>query len=107
MSTAIGQKIRDLRKMEKLSQQNLADEIGVSKSTIYTWEKGTYEPRTSELRKLTEHPRFKQYAAWLVTDENTVQETPAHYLADEFEQLSKADQKKVMEYMEFLASKKK
>lgn len=105
MSTDIGQKIRDLRKLEKLSQQNLADLIGTTKGTIYKWERGENSPTTSTLRRLTDHPRFKKYAAWLLTDERTVQEAPAHFLADKFEQLSEADQQAILNYMDFLLSK--
>lgn len=104
MSTTIGEKIRDLRKMENLSQQQLADEIGVSKGTIYTWEKAKKKP-SRELNKLLEHPKFKQYAAWLVTDEAQVQETPAHYLADKFEKLTKAQQRQLLDYMDYLIEK--
>lgn len=104
MSTGIGQKIRDLRKLEKLSQQGLADLIGVTKGTIYTWENGKTKP-SRELDKLIEHPRFKQYAAWLLTDEQTIQEAPTHYLAEKFERLSKSQQRAMLDYMDFLLSK--
>lgn len=104
MSTGIGQKIRDLRKLEKLSQQGLADLIGVTKGTIYTWENGKTKP-SRELDKLIDHPRFKRYAAWLLTDERTVQEAPAHFLADKFDKLSKQQQQTILDYMDFLLSK--
>ncbi len=107
MSTTIGEKIRDLRKIEKLSQQQLADIIGVTKGTIYTWENGKNEPTTKALRKLTEHDRFKQYAAWLVTDDETVQEAPVHYLAEKFEKLPTAVQDQVLDYMDYLLAKQK
>lgn len=104
MSTSVGQKIRDLRKLENLSQQALADLIGVSKGTIYTWENGKNKP-SRELSKLTDHPRFKRYTTWLLTDEGTVQEAPAHFLAEKFDKLSKSQQRAMLDYMDFLLSK--
>ena len=101
MSTSIGQKIRELRNKEGLSQQALADIIDVTKSTIYTWEKGTARP-SRELNKLTEHPRFKKYASWLLLDDDVAQEPPAHYVAEKFDRLPPAKQRALLEYMDFL-----
>lgn len=41
---SIGNKIKEARKEKKMTQQQLADFIGVSKSTVSKWEKGTHEP---------------------------------------------------------------
>lgn len=37
-----------------MNQQEFADKIGVSKSTIFNWEQGVSEPTASQLRKLSE-----------------------------------------------------
>lgn len=37
-----------------MNQQEFADEIGVSKSTIFNWEQGVSEPTASQLRKVSE-----------------------------------------------------
>lgn len=103
MSTTIGQKIRDLRKKENLSQQKLADIIGTTKGTIYKWERGENEPTITTLRRLTDHPRFEQYRAWLLDyDENAQQEPPAHYVVDRFDKLPPAKQREILNYMDFL-----
>ncbi len=46
-------RIRELRKAQKLSQQELATKLGVDRSTIAKWETGTHCPRTDKMRKLT------------------------------------------------------
>lgn len=45
-------RIRELRIAQKLSQQELADKIGVDRSTIAKWETGAHLPRTDKLRQL-------------------------------------------------------
>lgn len=102
MSTIIGQKIRDLRKKENLSQQKLADLIGVSKNAIHKWETGETTPNTSTLQKLTDHPQFSQYSPWLLGYENTASEPPVHYVAEKFDKLPPAKQRALLEYMDFL-----
>ena len=44
MSTFISSNLALLRKRRKLSQQALADEVGVSRSALSAWENGTAEP---------------------------------------------------------------
>lgn len=39
-----GAQIKALRKRKKYTQQELADIVGVSRSAVYFWEKGTYPP---------------------------------------------------------------
>ncbi|BAL82008.1 putative Xre family transcriptional regulator [Selenomonas ruminantium subsp. lactilytica TAM6421] len=47
-------RIRELRKTQKLSQQDLATKIGVDRSTIAKWETGINNPRTNKLRQLAD-----------------------------------------------------
>lgn len=44
--------IRELRTARELTQKQVADGIGVTIATVANWERGTYEPRASQLRKL-------------------------------------------------------
>lgn len=46
--------IRKYRKTMKMTQQQLADLLGVSRMTIGRFENGNYEPRVSELKKMSE-----------------------------------------------------
>lgn len=45
-------RIRELRKAQKLSQQELAARLRVDRSTIAKWETGTNSPRIDKLRQL-------------------------------------------------------
>ena len=44
--------IRGVRKSKGLTQQELAEEIGVVRSTIIAWEKGRYVPNQEQLAGL-------------------------------------------------------
>lgn len=64
----IGFKILELRKSLKLSQQKLADEIGVSQKAIDFWEKGINEPKASYVLKLANY--FGVSCDYLLGNEN-------------------------------------
>lgn len=46
------QTIRQLREARGWTQLQLANEVGVTPSTIYNWESERFEPRASQLRVL-------------------------------------------------------
>ena len=50
----IGEKIRQQRRITKLSQEKLSDLIGVSLKTVQRWEYGERIPRADELGKLAQ-----------------------------------------------------
>lgn len=64
-------KIKDLRKEKGLTQQELADKIGVTKLTILRWEKGDRVPKSDKAQKLADY--FGVTVAYLLnfTDERT------------------------------------
>lgn len=47
------QSVRSLRKHLKMTQQELAEEMGTRQQTISEWETGLYRPRGSSHRLLT------------------------------------------------------
>lgn len=49
----LGEKIYNLRKAKKLSQEQLAEEIGVSRQTISNWELGETFPNPEQLKLLS------------------------------------------------------
>ncbi|MDT3417199.1 transcriptional regulator with XRE-family HTH domain [Brevibacillus aydinogluensis] len=49
-----GQRLRLLRKMKKMTQQELADYLQVAKTTISSYEKGVNEPSHETLMKLAD-----------------------------------------------------
>ena len=48
-------RLKELRKEKKLTQENLANEIGVSKLTISRWEKGENEIKLAQANMLANH----------------------------------------------------
>lgn len=48
----IGLVIRKLRTDKKISSTDLAAKIGVSRNTLYNWEVGEIEPRSSQMEKI-------------------------------------------------------
>jgi transcriptional regulator with XRE-family HTH domain len=51
---SVTDKIRKLRETKRLSQQNVADELGLSSSYYARIERGKYDPKLSKLIKLAE-----------------------------------------------------
>jgi transcriptional regulator with XRE-family HTH domain len=49
---ALSDNLKRIRQLKKRSVQELADEIGVKKQSIYDWEKGEYQPGQDNLDKL-------------------------------------------------------
>jgi len=54
-SKIFGERLRYLRKKSKLTQQQLADVIGLSAPAIYSYENGTKEPSITNLNKLADY----------------------------------------------------
>lgn len=49
----IGKKITDLRKNNKLSQEDLAEKLGVTRQTISKWELGQTYPSINQAKELS------------------------------------------------------
>ena len=47
--------IKELRLLKRISQQKLASDIGVSRSTVAMWESGGSQPDNSSLRMLADY----------------------------------------------------
>ena len=52
MSDNFGDRLRKLRKKSGLTQEKLADAVGVSLLTLFRWEKGERSPRIDEIKAL-------------------------------------------------------
>ncbi|NLZ54316.1 MAG: helix-turn-helix domain-containing protein [Thermoanaerobacteraceae bacterium] len=50
----IAKRIREMREKIGLNQEELAALVGVSKNTVWNWENGKREPRSTEINKLAE-----------------------------------------------------
>ena len=54
MNDSIGAKLRILRRERRLTQEELADKIGIKRPTISNYEIGRRSPHLSELRRIAE-----------------------------------------------------
>lgn len=70
--SAIGEKIKTLRKERKSTQKELANEIGVTASTITKYEIGQLEPNLETLTKIAD--TFNISISALVEDNNSKKE---------------------------------
>ena len=52
MDNLVGKRIETLRKSKKISQEDLAEMVGVSRTTVYKWESGTAKPNFAKLQAL-------------------------------------------------------
>jgi len=51
----LGEKIAEYRTNANMTQQSLADALGVSKNTIFSWEKGIRKPDIDMLQKIASY----------------------------------------------------
>lgn len=63
----VGEKIRTLRKNEKLSQEELAEALKVDRTNVSMWETGKAKPQASSISALA---RFFKVSASYFLDEN-------------------------------------
>lgn len=74
MKMKLSEKIYDCRKKAGLSQEALAEKLGVSRQAVSKWETGESEPEIGKLKRLAEV--FGVSVDWLLSDEDSAQGNP-------------------------------
>ena len=69
MSINIGEKFKLIRSTTGLNQIKFAELVDINISSYKKYESGHSEVGTPALLAIANHPDFKKYALWLVTDE--------------------------------------
>lgn len=54
MKMNLGEKIIELRKKENLTQEKLAEKIGISRQTLFNWENNSTSPDINQAKKISE-----------------------------------------------------
>lgn len=54
MKMNLGDKIIELRKKENLTQEKLAEKIGISRQTLFNWENNSTSPDINQAKKISE-----------------------------------------------------
>lgn len=109
-----GDRLREARLEKGLTQEQLAKEIGVAKSTLTGYEKGNREPDVFKIRRILEIldidsdylfgiSRKKIQKANTETNQNPHTEK----LLSDFYQLNETGQEKVLQYVEDLVCSKR
>lgn len=98
-----------LRKTKKISQQQLAGVLGVSRSTVAMWESGASQPDNDSLCSIAD---FFQVSVDYLLDRETTPTAEAVEVTEEDKQLaillqglSEDNKHKAREYLDFLKSK--
>ena len=73
---SIGKNIKMLREERKMTQENVADKIGVSFQAVSSWERDEYKPDIDKLISLAE--LFDVSVSALVEEKTTVFEVADH-----------------------------
>lgn len=68
MDNSVGKRIETLRKSKKISQEDLAEKVGVSRMTVYKWESGTSVPNYANMQALA---RALEITVSFFTDETS------------------------------------
>lgn len=72
MDNSVGKRIETLRKSKKVSQEDLAEKVGVSRTTVYKWESGTSVPNYANMQALA---RALETTVSFFTDETSFEYT--------------------------------
>jgi transcriptional regulator with XRE-family HTH domain len=97
----IGQRIRELRlknPLGEMSQDALADEIGVKPNTVSRWETGTYKPSPEDLDKLA---RFFKVSITVFFPDLQHDDSTLSALTSATGGLTETDLEEVIRYAEF------
>lgn len=94
----IGEKIRELRMRQTMSQENLASVLGVGSNTISRWETGTYKTTPEDLDKIARffHVSITVFFPQLEPDSGRL-----HALTSATGGLNDLDFEEVIRYAEF------
>lgn len=69
LGTSVGRKIKELRKAANLTQEQLAQGIGVQRSVISKYESGTIEPSLAQIKKIADFFNVPWYELLGAADE--------------------------------------
>jgi transcriptional regulator with XRE-family HTH domain len=69
MKLTIGEKLKIIRRTTGLNQNDFSQLVGISISSYKKYESGHSEVGAPAMLKVANHPDFKKYALWLISDE--------------------------------------
>jgi transcriptional regulator with XRE-family HTH domain len=64
-----GEKLRQIREGERLTQRQMATDLGMSLDTLKNYELARRPVGAQALFAVTQHPKFTKYTLWLMADQ--------------------------------------
>jgi transcriptional regulator with XRE-family HTH domain len=107
-----GERIRELRKAKKWTQQELADKLGLDRTTISKWERqGGSEPDNATITKIADiFDVSTDYLLGRVTSPSETRDLPqtiAPYLPEGFDKLPPEAKEEIYSIVEYVMAKYK
>lgn len=108
----LGDRIRELRKANNWTQQELADKLGLDRTTISKWERqGGSEPDNTTLAKVADIFNVSvDYLLGRVDDpKKTIRlpDTVAPYLPEGFDELTPEARQEILDFIDYIMHKHK
>lgn len=111
---SIGKKIKELRKSKNISQEKLADELGVSQAMVAQYESGKRNPKietlnriakalTVDISSLVEFPYLDKDSKTIYIDTRRKEDYEESLLLTNFRRLNINGKEKAIEHVEMLA----
>jgi len=103
VSSYVGQKIKELRSNfgnTGISQEELAERLGVTPNTVSRWETATYKPKLQDLDKLAKFFGVS-ISAFFPSEEKDNTQTALLRAAKAAEELPESDKKAIKDFIEF------
>lgn len=98
-------RLKYLMDINKISQTKLADAVGVSKSMINSYVKGTYKPKQNTLTQLAKF--FNVSETWLMGYDVPMEDSINEFILDAYNKLSDNGKIEFINYIEYLKSKER
>lgn len=95
----MNEKIKEIRKLNKMNQQDFSNKIGVSQSTISSIEKGTFIPSTETIIKIC--TEFDIDSNWLLLNKNVAKHSNEDYIfLEKYNSLSEREKGRIDQIIE-------
>lgn len=98
----VSARLKEIRTQRDLTQANVADGIGVSRSAVASWETGVREPNGAEMRRICEFLSVSSDYIYGYTNTCNTIKIPKVYNID-FNKLNALGKRTLFEYYNFLA----
>ena len=101
----IGSKLREAREYLGLTQQEVAESLGIPRSAISLIELGQRRLETTELKRLAE--LYRRPTSYFTGEQNVSQQEEIHVLMRKAEAMSEQDRQEILQFADWLLNREK